>query len=179
MLYKIEAGTVNETHYGLALARILPFPDGLLERAEFVAHKLERNAQRRKKISPTIIKERRRKLVLSLKEHLVQAHNGVMDGEVLTNWLAELRKEFIKRMSAIDDEIAQAEREVSDQDMELDDGNEATEDESMSSEDGRQDSQPPPKTNLRQPSIISVSSNTTSSSSISSSTVRAVSENQR
>ena len=34
------------------------------------------------------------KLVLSLKEHLVQAHAGVLEGEVLTAWLKELQKEY-------------------------------------------------------------------------------------
>ena len=109
MLYKIAEGAVQESHYGLALARVVPLPTGLLEHAEHVAHRLERQAFKHKKASVAVIHERRRKLILNLKEHLVQAHNGTMEGEVLTAWLKELQKEFVVRMTAIDAEAARAE----------------------------------------------------------------------
>lgn len=111
MLYKIAEGAVQESHYGLAVARVVPLPPEVLERAEQVAHRLERQALRRKKTSVAVINERRRKLILNLKEHLVQAHNGTMEGEVLAAWLKELQKEFVVRMTAIDTEAARAELE--------------------------------------------------------------------
>ena len=111
MLYKIAEGAVQDSHYGLALARVVPLPTGLLEHAEHVAHRLECQAFKRKKTSVAVIHERRRKLILNLKEHLVQAHNGTMEGEVLMAWLKELQKEFVVRMTAIDAEAAHTELE--------------------------------------------------------------------
>jgi DNA mismatch repair protein MSH4 len=108
MLYKIAEGAVQEQHYGLKLARVLPLPPKVLEIAEEVAEKLECHVAERKKSSSLVIKERRRKLILHLKEHLTQANNGVMEGEVLANWLKELQKEFVVRMTAIDAEAVEA-----------------------------------------------------------------------
>jgi DNA mismatch repair protein MSH4 len=108
MLYKIAEGAVQEQHYGLKLARVLPLPPKVLEMAEEVAQKLESQAAKRKKTSALVIKERKRKLVLHLKEHLTQAKNGVMEGKALSNWLKELQKEFVVRMTAIDAEAAEA-----------------------------------------------------------------------
>ncbi|KAF2499524.1 hypothetical protein BU16DRAFT_274531 [Lophium mytilinum] len=111
MLYKIAEGSVHESHYGLALARVVPLPPGVLKHAEVVARKLESNILRRKKTSAAVIRERRRKLILNLKEHLVQAQNGTMQGDVLAAWLKELQREFVIRMTAIDEQAAQAEAE--------------------------------------------------------------------
>jgi len=111
MLYKIAEGTVRETHYGLALARLVPLPPGVVETAQRVAKKLEENTIKTKRRSANIIRERRRKLILNLKEHLVQAQSGVMEGEVLRAWLKELQKEFVLRMTAIDAEAAQVDEE--------------------------------------------------------------------
>jgi DNA mismatch repair protein MSH4 len=188
MLYRIAQGPVNETHYGLALARVVPFPPGLIEHATHIAQKLERQVQKRKKISITVIKERRRKLILNLKEHLVQAQSGVMDGEVLTAWLKQLQKEFVYRMAAIDADVASAEQErESDGDDEMENGPENGEvrheddemkDWSESSKVKLENHQEPPatqSTQTRQPSVISISSHTTSTEL--ESTNRAVSEN--
>lgn len=109
MLYKIAEGVVKEEHYGLALAKVVPLPAAVIEHAEVVAKKLEHHVRRRKKTSAAVIHERRRKLILNLKEHLVQAQSGVMEGEVMASWLKELQREFIVRMTAIDAEAAQAE----------------------------------------------------------------------
>ncbi|KAF2810331.1 DNA mismatch repair protein MutS [Mytilinidion resinicola] len=116
MLYKIAEGAVQESHYGLALARVVPLPLGVLEHAEVVAQKLENNILRRKKTSAAVIRERRRKLILNLKEHLVQAQNGTMQGDVLAAWLKELQREFVVRMTAIDEQAAQAETEEDSED---------------------------------------------------------------
>ncbi|EON65045.1 hypothetical protein W97_04280 [Coniosporium apollinis CBS 100218] len=121
MLYKIAEGAVAEEHYGLALARVVPLPAEVIETATEVARKLEKKVRRRRKTSRAVMNERRRKLVLSLKEHLVQAKNGALEGAVLAEWLAELQREFVVRMTAIDREAREAEAEESeDEEMEID-----------------------------------------------------------
>lgn len=197
MLYKVAEGTVKESHYGLQLARVVPFPPGLVDRATEVSRKLERHVQQRKKTSVAVIRERRRKLILNLKEHLVQAHNSVMEGEVLAAWLRELQKEFVTRMTAIDEEAARAERasddeyeveEDGDEDMEDMDGGSPTnpfKDEELPecSDQDENDAdmeyqQPSTSARSRPRSIISVSSHISSEEFESTSSVRAVSENE-
>ncbi|KAK5012940.1 hypothetical protein LTR60_004121, partial [Cryomyces antarcticus] len=124
MLYKIAEGAVTEEHYGLALAKVVPLPAQVLEHATLVATKLEQQVKRKKKTSLAIIHSRRRKLILNLKEHLVQAQNGSMEGDVLRSWLNELQKEFVIRMTAIDTEAREAESEsvdVTDEESTADD----------------------------------------------------------
>ncbi|KAK4897518.1 MutS protein msh4 [Elasticomyces elasticus] len=122
MLYRIAAGTVEEEHYGLKLARVVPLPEGVVEHAEVVAGVLERVGERRKKRSLTIVKARRRKLLLNLKEHLVQAKGGRMEGEGLRTWLKELQGEFVVRMLALDEEARKAELGVESDDEDEDGG---------------------------------------------------------
>ncbi|KAF2744082.1 hypothetical protein M011DRAFT_489176 [Sporormia fimetaria CBS 119925] len=179
MLYKVAEGAVTESHYGLKLARVVPLPAGLVERASEVAQVLERHIQRRKKTSLAVIKERRRKLLLSLKEHLVQAHSGVMEGEVLSAWLRELQKEFVKRMTAIDEEAARADQEGDlEEEVDAEMGDEVLHDgEGVQEEPVDTDEQSKPRPlPVRQKSVISISSHI--SSSEYESTVRAVSENE-
>ena len=64
MLYKIAQGTVKESQYGLMLARVVPLPPGLVENATSIAQKLEQHALARKRTSETVLKEKRRKLIL-------------------------------------------------------------------------------------------------------------------
>jgi len=194
MLYKIAEGTVKETHYGLQLARVVPFPPGLVDRAAEVSQKLERNIQQRKKTSAAVTRERRRKLILNLKEHLVQAHNSVMEGDVLAAWLRELQKEFVTRMTAIDEEAAR---------VELASDNENSEDDEAQDEDADEggyagafegeelpersdhdendvevdERHPSVSTRRRQRSVVSVSSRISTEEFESTSSVRAVSEN--
>ena len=124
MLYRISNGCVEEEHYGLTLARVVDLPPKVLFVAEEVSRKVARGLERRKEASQTISLARRRKLVLSLKEQLVQAKEGNMRRRVLSSWLKKLQDEFIVRMSAIDIEAAAAddESEKSDQ-VEGEDGN--------------------------------------------------------
>jgi len=117
MLYKVAEGAVREKHYGLKLACVVPLPPALIEVATQVAEKLEKSVQKRKRASAAVVSERRRKLILNLKEHLVQARNGVMEGEVLAAWLKELQREFVVRMTAIEGEAA-ATQSDSDEDAE-------------------------------------------------------------
>lgn len=196
MLYKIAHGTVKESQYGLTLARVVSLPPGLVDYATAVAQKLERNMLAKKRNSKTVLKEKRRKLILNLKEHLVQAHTGVLEGEVLSAWLQELQKEFINRMTALE---AEAEAANAYQDSEYgdidDDGD--TEMIYRSESDGgdvemayesEDDGGQRPSTQSRYQSVISISSCATSPTSSSStlrpgssdaSTIRAVSDNER
>ncbi|KAK5124000.1 hypothetical protein LTR85_002197 [Meristemomyces frigidus] len=105
-LYRISSGTVQEEHYGLKLAKVVPLPPGVIEHAEHVAHTLERQMKKKKKRSLAIVQARRRKLLLNLKEHLFQAKDGTMDDENLKQWLKDLQKEFVIRMSALDEEAS-------------------------------------------------------------------------
>ena len=108
MLYKVAQGVVQEEHYGLALARAVNLPPDVLEVAERVSKKLTSNIEKRKKNSRTIALARRRKLILSLREQLVQAYEGNMNGTVLATWLKKLQDEFVNRMAAIDADAAAA-----------------------------------------------------------------------
>jgi DNA mismatch repair protein MSH4 len=189
MLYKVAEGTVKETHYGLQLARVVPFPPGLVDRAAEVSQKLERYIQQRKKTSVAVTRERRRKLILNLKEHLVQAHNSVMEGDVLAAWLRELQKEFVTRMTAIDEEAARTEL-ASDNENGEDDGmaedgyakefedEELVEQSDQDERDVEMDERHPGiSTRMRQRSVITVSSRISPEDLESASSMRAVSEN--
>jgi len=111
MLYRLDQGVVTDEHYGLRLARVLPLPPDVLEYADRVARTLEEQNKQRQKASLSVIQARRRKLVLNLKEQLVQAYHGNMNNEVLRDWLKQLQREFVIRMTAIDEEARQAEVE--------------------------------------------------------------------
>lgn len=112
MLYQISNGCVKEEHYGLALASVVDLPPNVLHVAGEVSIKIAKGLEKRKKGSKTIALARRRKLVLSLKEQLVQAQNGNMRRMVLNSWLKKLQDEFVIRMSALDVEAAAAEEEI-------------------------------------------------------------------
>lgn len=111
MLYKIAAGAVQEEHYGLALARIVQLPPEVYEHATIVARKLNRLVAKRRKTSAAVILQRRRKLILDLKEHLVQTRDGNMEDGTMIAWLKELQREFVIRMIALDAEAESAEME--------------------------------------------------------------------
>ena len=115
MLYKISNGVVTEEHYGIALAKVAGLPAGVIEMAEEVSSTLTQNMEKRKKSSKTIALARRRRLILSLREQLVQAKEGNMQGQVLASWLKKLQDEFVKRMSAIDAEVAAASNDESEE----------------------------------------------------------------
>jgi DNA mismatch repair protein MSH4 len=172
MLYRVTPGAVKEAHYGLTLARVVPLPPGVVDRAAHIALKLEAHMLKKKKASETVLREKRRKLILNLREHLVQAHTGVLEGEVLTAWLKELQKEFVNRMTALEAEASTAgqESDVDDEDVIMREG-EFDEDEEHS------------RRHARQPSAMTISSTTTTESETTAraeshaSTIRAVSDN--
>ena len=108
MLYKISNGCVQEEHYGLALAKVIALPPSVIRVAEQVSEALALNTEKRKRNSKTIALARRRKLVLSLREQLVQAKEGNMQGAVLGRWMKKLQDEFVVRMAAINAEVEAA-----------------------------------------------------------------------
>jgi DNA mismatch repair protein MSH4 len=186
MLYRAVEGSVQESHYGLALARLVPLPPKVISDATYFAHKLERRLQQKKKTSKNVIAERRRKLLLDLKEHLVQAYNGTLEGDLLASWLKELQNEFVHRMTAIDEEEKDdVESEVEDEEDDVEMGEEKSGDEEMI--DARKGSRvTTTESRERPPTVISIDSRISSSTeSVSTmrpasevmSSVRAVSEN--
>ncbi|KAL8734427.1 MAG: hypothetical protein Q9181_003207 [Wetmoreana brouardii] len=111
MLYKITNGWVQETHYGIAMAKVAGLPADVIEIATEVSTKLAENTERKKKNSKSIALARRRKLILGLREQLKQAQDGNMQGRVLGLWLKKLQDEFVRRMAAIDEEVEAVEND--------------------------------------------------------------------
>lgn len=111
MLYTVAPGAVKEEHYGLALAKVLPLPQEVLNHATHVAETLNDRMNKKRKTLVAILVQRRRKLVLGLKEHLVQAQSGNMQGDMLRDWLESLQRQFVEKMSALDEEMKQAQQE--------------------------------------------------------------------
>lgn len=106
MLYRVSSGSVQDEHYGLKLARVMPFPPDVIEHAELVSATLD-SAMRKKKskgASLAIVIARKRRLFLNLKEHLVQAKNGSMEDEDLKEWLKDLQREFRTHLTALEEE---------------------------------------------------------------------------
>lgn len=102
MLYKIQEGHVQEKFYGLALAKVLPFPPQVLDVAQRVSTHLYKNAEDRAISSKALGTSRKRNLVLQLREQLLQAHNGNINGEELRQWLKRLQDDFAMRMVALE-----------------------------------------------------------------------------
>lgn len=115
MLYKVAGGAVQEEHYGLALAKVVDLPPDVVRIAEKVSNKLTANIEKRKKNSRTILQARRRKLILSLREQLVQAQEGNMKGRVLATWMKKLQDEFVNRMATLEVDVAAAAEESEDE----------------------------------------------------------------
>ncbi|KAL8867287.1 MAG: hypothetical protein Q9174_005758 [Haloplaca sp. 1 TL-2023] len=105
MLYKISDGWVQETHYGIAMAKVAGLPADVIDVATEVSTKLAQKTERKKKNSKSVALARRRKLILGLREQLKQAQDGNMQGRVLGLWLKKLQDEFVRRMAAIDEEV--------------------------------------------------------------------------
>lgn len=108
MLYKISDGYEEEKFYGLALARVVDLPEEVITTATKVSKALHQHEEARKSNAKVLSVARRRKLILSLREQLIQAQNGSMEGDELRQWLRRLQDEFLVRMAAIDAEAAAA-----------------------------------------------------------------------
>ncbi|KAI1911266.1 MutS protein msh4 [Ophidiomyces ophidiicola] len=108
MLYRIADGHVEDKHYGIAFARLLSLPGDLLETAEAVSKKVSLKSANQRRSSEAVAIASRRKLLLDLREQLLQAQQGELKGEELRKWLKTLQDEFTLRMAALDSEIAMA-----------------------------------------------------------------------
>ncbi|KAL2815620.1 muts domain V-domain-containing protein [Aspergillus cavernicola] len=106
MYYKITEGPNDTKSYGLALANLVDFLPAVLETAQTVSEELNRISQCRHSQTKVLAIARKRKLILSLREQLLQARNGNMEGETLRRWLKRLQDEFTLHMAAADEEIA-------------------------------------------------------------------------
>nr|OQO26091.1 hypothetical protein B0A51_05821 [Rachicladosporium sp. CCFEE 5018] len=104
MLYRVTSGAVEEEHYGLKLAKVVPLPPDVIEYAEMVSATLERAGKKKARASLAVVVARKRKLMLNLKEHLVQAKDSQMADADLSQWLRDLQREFVVRMSALEEE---------------------------------------------------------------------------
>jgi len=122
MLYKLSDGYEEEKFYGLALARVVDLPEEVITTATNVSRALHERNEARKSNAKVLSVARRRILVLSLREQLVQAKNGKMEGSELRQWLKRLQDEFLVRMAAIDAEATAALIEEEAQTTESDEG---------------------------------------------------------
>lgn len=108
MLYKISDGWEEERCYGIVLARVVDLPADIIQAAMDVSNSLQERHEARKGNKAFRSVARRRKLILSLREQLVQAKDGLLEGEALRHWLKRLQNELIVRMAAIDSDALQA-----------------------------------------------------------------------
>lgn len=111
MLFKVASGYVQEEHYGIALAKVVNLPPMVIEVAEQVSQTLRTNTEQNRRQSKPVVQARRKKLLLALREHLQNAKEGKMQGEVLRSWLKRLQEEFVERMYALDEELKELETE--------------------------------------------------------------------
>jgi DNA mismatch repair protein MSH4 len=101
MIYKLARGFLQEEHYGLALARVVGLPPKVLEVAEKVSREIDAQAAAKKQSTKAHALAKRRKLVLGLREQLMQAMDSPMEGKVLLSWLRRLQEAFVERMERI------------------------------------------------------------------------------
>lgn len=85
----------------------MPLPAAVLERATEVAEQLTQINERKKDTSKAVLMQRKRRLVLDLREQLIQAKHGKMDNEALKQCLRELQQSFIVKMTELEQQLAQ------------------------------------------------------------------------
>ncbi len=95
------------------------YPWRIIGVAEKVSKKLAENMEKKKRSSKAIALARRRKLVLGLKEQLMQTKEGNMQGKVLGLWLKKLQDEFVIRMAAIEEDLEQSDSPETDSESQL------------------------------------------------------------
>ncbi|KAJ5724560.1 hypothetical protein N7493_006288 [Penicillium malachiteum] len=104
MLYRIAEGPVPDRRYGITLAKLVDLSPSILDVATSVSEALDGISQRRNSPSRAICIARKRKLLLSLREQLVIAREGIMDDDSLRRWLKRLQDQFLAHMARIDQE---------------------------------------------------------------------------
>jgi DNA mismatch repair protein MSH4 len=115
----------------LALARVVGLPPDVLDRATFVSKTLSGKLEQNKRKSAAYNLSRRRRLVLKLKETLLQARDGMMEERALRSWLCKLQDEFVAQMTAVpvDAEEEGGEEEEGEDEDEHEEGSESTDEE--------------------------------------------------
>ena len=104
MLYRVAEGPVQEEHYGISLAKVAGLPREVIEIAEEVSEHVTANKQRYLNSSINIVRARKRKLLLGLREHIQQLRERNLKPTELRQYLLDLRKEFVSRMSELNEE---------------------------------------------------------------------------
>jgi DNA mismatch repair protein MSH4 len=114
MLYKISDGYEQERFYGIMLARVAGLPEDVIQVAAELSDGLHERNEARRSNKAFLPIARRRKLILSSREQLIQAKYGLLEGPALRHWLRRLQNELIVRMTAIDAEAGRATNEAED-----------------------------------------------------------------
>ena len=104
MLYKVATGTAKERGYGIALARVLNFPEDILQDAERISKSLAEARQSKQETSECAKVQRRRKLMLNLQETLRHVVDSDMDDDAFRSFLVRLQAEFIAKMAEIEED---------------------------------------------------------------------------
>lgn len=83
----------------------MPLPHAVLDYATAVAEHLTQVNETNKKTSTAVLMQRKRRLILDLKEQLVQAKQARMPNEALRVHLQKLQAAFIAKMSALEEQL--------------------------------------------------------------------------
>lgn len=122
MRYKISDGYEEEKFYGLAFAKIVGLPQPVIDVATQVSTAMHERNEARRRHPRAAAAARQRKLILNLREQLMQARESCKsedaDAADLKAWLARLRVEFAVRMRAIEAEAEAVVQAVQDDDGE-------------------------------------------------------------
>ena len=119
MLYTLSPGPCTEVSYGLALARVVNLPPMVLEVAEQVSERITQMKEKKKHGSKARALMRRRKLVLALRETLLQAQEADMEESALKSYLKKVQTEFVRRMEEIHKEVDNGESDE-EEDVDMD-----------------------------------------------------------
>ncbi|KAI1128429.1 muts domain V [Nemania abortiva] len=110
MLYKIKSGPVEETNYGLNLAKAMGFPERFIEVAQEVSQTISESMERKKSASESRRLIRQRKLILNLYSMLTQLRGSGMDDAAMGSYLRRLQNEFVLEMDGESAEHESGER---------------------------------------------------------------------
>lgn len=108
MKYRVSEGREEQKFYGLALAQLVELPEQIMETAVQVSKALNTRNDAKRSDAKLIALAKKRKLAVHMKETLIQAHNGPLEGKELLDKLKVLQEQFTVRMTAIDAELEAA-----------------------------------------------------------------------
>lgn len=104
MHYKVSEGCERQRYYGLALAQLVDIPEPAMNFAVEVSSELnDRNDDRRTQGETTVIAlARKRNIAINLGESLMQAIDGILQGDELLTQMQKLQSEFLIRFNNIE-----------------------------------------------------------------------------